>query len=260
MAVHLKALLEKTQILHPSEVEDKTCPVCLEDYLQNPSKEFPRKLPCGHFIGTECLLLWASSQTHATSINCPWCMRPIVHPIDAQYLQTVISAYVEAGVEQLAAKIAAKSERAITAVDRALLEHRLELLSLAIVLALPRMYFDTIYALIPLRMLLMCVELAIERNLDRHPRHGMVLMGLGLCLGSVYETRLGHFLIRCGRSPFKAAITGAYSNHTRLVLGVALVVFLAQAAWKHSATDIIAAEALWHFFGCSLHYYLPAWG
>lgn len=43
MAVHLMALLEKTKLLHPNEVEDQTCPICYEDYLKDNSQELPRK-------------------------------------------------------------------------------------------------------------------------------------------------------------------------------------------------------------------------
>ena len=156
MAVHLKALLDKTQLIQPNEVENQTCPVRYEDYLHPPSREFPRKLPCGRVIGAECLLLWASSQNHATSINCPWCTHPITHSIDTQYLQTVVDAYAEAALQHIAAQI----ERAIIAVDRALTHGRWRLLSLAVVFLSLGAYFDNSVACLPLGFLYVCTSLA----------------------------------------------------------------------------------------------------
>ena len=252
MAVNLKALLDKTQLLLPNEVENQTCPVCYEDYLHTSSKEFPRKLPCGHLIGTECLLLWASSQTHATSINCPWCMHPIIHPIDRQYIETLISTYIEAALDQLAVQI----ERAITAVDRGLLEDRERLLSLAVLLALPKLYFDSSFALLPLEFLCACVSMAMKRSLEAHPRHGMLLIALGFCLGTYYDRNLGHDLIRLGKAPFSAAMSDFYSTNTLLVLGVAIIVFLAGMLSKHPAGLMIGYEAVVQFIACLLHYFL----
>lgn len=178
-------------------------------------------------------------------------MHPIIHPIDMQYIQTVISAYAEAALEQLPALI----ERAITVIDRGLIEHRGRLLSLAVVLALPRVYFESSFALVPLGILLTGVEAAMKGSLEGHPRHGSLLIALGFCLGTVYDERLGLYLIRCGKVPFNAALSGIYSSNTRLVLGVAIIVFLASAFWEHPAGVMISCEAVAQFMGCLWHYF-----
>ncbi|KAF6221574.1 hypothetical protein HO133_002430 [Letharia lupina] len=239
MAVHLKALLEKTQLIQPNEVENQICPVCYEDYLQPPSREFPRKLPCGHVIGTECLLLWASSQTHATSINCPWCTHPITHSIDTQYLRTVIDAYAEAALQHIAAQI----ERAIVAVDRALTHGCWSLLSLAVVFLSLGLYFDGFFDCLPLGFLYVCTGLAVKCCLTSYPRLGVALMVLGFYVGTFVDSDLGHVLLRYGKAPFHAAIARAYFDHTRLVLGLSVTLLVAQAAWGNPIGQVIAFKA-----------------
>ena len=145
MAVRLKAVLDKTQLLQPHDVEDHTCPVCYEVYLQDSLREFLRKLPCSHVIGAECLLLWASTQTHATSLNRPWCTKLIIHSVDTQNLKTLVYAYAEAAPGRIAAQI----ERSIRAVDRGLMERRKSFLSLAGFLGLLRLSFDSYIAWLP---------------------------------------------------------------------------------------------------------------
>ncbi len=256
MAVHLKALLEKTQLLQPREVEDKTCHICYEDYLQGSSREFPRKLPCGHIIGTECLLLWASSQTHATSVNCPWCMDPIIHSVDAQYLQTVISAYVEAKVEQVVQHIAARVARAAKAVDRALTESRSRLLALAIVLYLLGVSFDNFFAWFPFQFLYVCIRDAIRHRLEGHHRRGVIVMALGFCVGTWLHKKFGHMLFSLGIAPFSLDIGAAYTSHTRLVLGLTLTMFVTLSLWIHPAAEFMGVQAGVHFLCCLTHYFI----
>lgn len=161
MAVHIKALLEATELLLPNEVENRTCLICYEDYLCDPSREYPRKLSCGHVIGTECLLLWASSQTHATSTNCPWCRRRIVDPIYTQGLHAKVFAYAEAALQLFAAQI----ERAVIAVDRVHSEWPWSSLHLAVVLNMVGQYFGTCIARLPFAVLLMFAGTVFQRRL-----------------------------------------------------------------------------------------------
>lgn len=256
MAVHLKTLLEKTQLLQPREVEDKTCHICYEDYLQGSSREFPRKLPCGHVIGTECLLLWTSSQTHATSVNCPWCTHPIIHSADAQYLQTVISAYVEAKLEQVVQHIASGVARAAKAVDRALTESRSRLLALAIVLYLLGVSFDNFLAWFPFKFLYVCIRDAIRHRLEGHHHRGVIVMVLGFCVGTWFHETVGHRLFNLGTIPFNAAIVAAYRSHTRLVLGLTLTMFVTLSFWTHPAAVFMGVQAGVHFFCCLIYYYI----
>lgn len=248
MAVHLKALLQRTQVLHPNEVEDQTCAVCLHDYLQDSSRELPRRLPCGHLIGTECLFLWASSHPNATSIDCPWCRRPIIHSINARYLRTAISAYAEAALQQVVVHLG----RAFGAVGRGFTDSGWSWVSLAIVVLSGR-YFNSSFAWLPSWFLYLCLSVAVERCVRGRRRLGAVLVLIGYCLGTFYHPDLGRELIRRGKGPFGGAIGRAYSDYTWLVLGSALGVCLVHVVWQHPATLMIADQALDEFIGCALN-------
>ena len=202
MAVDLKALLEGTQVLHPHEVEDKTCPVCLEDYLQGPSRELPRKLPCGHLIGTECLSVWASSQNRVASTKCPWCRQRIINP------------------EQ--------HKRATKAAERELVELCAHLLSCAPAFALRVAFFGDHFAPLPLAFVYVSASIVIQRWLKAHVRLGMLSLILGFCVWTFIDDDLGYVLMMYGKAPFEAAILRAYRDHTWTLLGLSLAAVLPQ--------------------------------
>ena len=202
MAVNLKALLEKTKLLHPTEVEDKTCPVCLEDYLQGPSRELPRKLPCGHFIGSECLSVWATSQTHVTFTRCPWCRQQIIKPV--------------------------RRKRAASAVNREHLEYGSCLIDLALLLASRVTYYVNPLTWLLLGLLYVYTSTAIKRQVSVHPRLGMMLLVLGFYIGTFSDESIGCLLIKYGKAPFKTTILRVYKNHTWAVLSLSLAVVCIQ--------------------------------
>ena len=198
MAVNLKALLEKTQLLHPTEVEDKACIVCSEDYLQGPSREWPRKLPCGHLIGSECLSVLASAQTRVTSTKCPWCRQRIIN------------------------------KRAARAVNREHVEYGSRLLDLAFLLASPVTYHANPLAWILLRFLYVYTSTAVKRRVYVHPRLGIMSLVLGFYIGILSGEDICFLLIKYGKAPFETTILRVYKNHTWDVLGLSLAVVCVQ--------------------------------
>ncbi len=243
MAVPLKTLLNKTQLLHPDEIEDKTCPVCLEDYLQDHSREFPRKLPCGHLIGTECLLSWASSQAHAASINCPWCTRAIIHTADERCLRKAAIAYVRVVFRRFAERIQGVHD----VLHR---QHWSVLVFADIVSSLGWRYFESYVVLFPFVWMGVHARVAIEHRLESSPRFGIVLMVLGFCVGTFCDKRVGRSLISCGESPFEVVIYRAYRDRMWLVLGLSVAGLAVQAFWEHPAMEMIKGAALRHFIFC----------
>lgn len=187
MAVNLKALLETTQLLHPNEVEDQTCPICYDDFLQDQSREFPRKLPCGHIIGTECLLLLASAQRGTTSIKCPWCTKPIIDSLGAEQIIADIISYAETAVDQAIEQI----ENWAAAMDLVFDEQKLEVVVATILLVVLGAYFDTDLAWLPLHTLYCCVMLTTRHHLIGHRRLGLIFYGIGFCVGETVHRDLG---------------------------------------------------------------------
>ena len=161
----------------------------------------------------------------------------------------VISAYVEAAFQQVVAQI----ERAIMAVDRALIERRSHLLNFASVLILSAVYFEIPYATLPYAFLLLCVMIAIKRRLIGYPRRGVALIVLGFCVGTFFSGPLGIILVDCGTAPFNAAIVRVYSRHTRLVLGLTLMVLVVQVILNHPAGKMVTNEAAAQLVACSVY-------
>lgn len=164
----------------------------------------------------------------------------------------VISAYVETALEQISVQF----ERAIAAVEHGLTEDPPDLVTTAILLALPGMYFDTVLAWLPMELLLFCVRIANERRLVTLPRLGAALMALGLCVGTVFDRNLGVTLLRYGKVPFDAAIVRFCSDHPRLVSGLTLVLIVAEAVLKLPAVGMLAVEAAGYLVGCLVLYVL----
>lgn len=62
----------------PVDKIDRTCSICLQEYMVGREGEVALKLPCGHLFGARCLLTFFASQTSDTdyyrsSCNCPMC-------------------------------------------------------------------------------------------------------------------------------------------------------------------------------------------
>lgn len=244
--INLKALLDTTQLLQPTEVEDKSCSVCLENYLQGTSPELPRKLPCGHLIGTECLLTWASSHSRAISIRCPWCRKRIVHAADhavkKQCPAMVVWAYVKAVFQHLVMNI----RIIISAVDRALME-RLVIL-LAVLGFLLKNWLPWLFAV----ALFMCI-IANEHRLTAHQYLGILSLVLGFCVGNFWNKLIGSVLMRCGRVPFEAAILRVYKDHTWAVSVLSLAVYLVHAGLEEPAGRMVTSQAFVTFVDCVLY-------
>ncbi len=256
MAVQLNTLLKQTQVLHPNEIEDKTCPVCLEDYLKDDSREFPRKLPCGHFIGTECLLTWASSRAHAASIDCPWCTRPIVHSTAERRLKEAVIAYARVVFLRYVERV----HRVHGILDRL---HWSMLVFTGVVSVMGCRYFESCVAWFPFECLRAHARVAIEDRLKPRPRFGIGLMVLGFCIGTFLDRDLGRSMIDCGQAPFEGAVTRAYGDRALVVLGLSLVVLAGvaiQGSWEYRASQMIILEALKHFVCCLVYQGLRIFG
>lgn len=251
MAVHLMALLEKTKLLHPNEVEDQTCPICYEDYLKDNSQELPRKLPCGHTIGTECLLIYASLKSRATSIDCPWCKQRIVSSINAQFLKTVLLANANAALQQINTHFA----RGFSVFERVVTERPAHLLVTNLCLVTPVVYFNNPIAWFPFTCLTECTTLCMLLRPANHPRLGMVSLVLGFYVGAFFNPSVGSAMIQYGKASFGTGVLRAYANHPWLVMGLALVFFVLQAGWRHPVRALIAYEAGGEFMHC-LGYYM----
>lgn len=247
MAVDLKALLKKTKLLQPNEVEDQTCHVCCDDYLKDLSQELPRRLPCGHIIGTECLLQWASSQAHATAINCPWCMRPIIKSMPAQVnqpaqiIQPPMPAHAETAFERIVAPLLKgihDDARELTT------EHLLGVLTLVFVLLLPAMYSHNLLTVPPSAGLCYYMECVIQCRLEARPYGGMLSIIYGLCVETFVDTYISRDFLCLGKATVYYTMMEARAKHGRLRFLVVLAVFVAQAALGHVASTMIAIEAI----------------
>ncbi len=62
-----------------AELDDSTCQICLHDSLGVRGTEHPVKLRCGHILGLNCLLNWASTD-NASRALCPLCRTPFLTP------------------------------------------------------------------------------------------------------------------------------------------------------------------------------------
>ena len=164
----------------------------------------------------------------------------------------MIIAYINSALDQTAIQL----ERATSAVDRALMEHRAGLLALAFVLMIPGACFNSRIAWTPLGLLLAFASIAIKRRLAAHPRRALALVILGYLVGIFLDKRTGRIILGFGEQPLAHRIARVYRDHTRIVLGVAMTVLVVIFALGYSTEGFIAMEASAHFIGCLVHKYI----
>ena len=249
MAVNLKALLETTQLLHPNEVQDQTCPVCYDDYLQDQSRELPRKLPCGHIIGTECLLQWASAQDGTTAIRCPWCTKPFINSLGAEQFLATIMAYTDTRVEQVFEQI----ENQVAAMDLVFEEQKLEVVGVTILLVALGAYFDTALAWLPLYILALYVTFTTAPRLVGHRRLGLLWIGIGCCVGESVERDLGLVLVHFGGFAYRDSILRFYLDHPWLVLGGTFGIFMVLRSLNYPDGGMMETELVLQFVWCGVY-------
>ncbi len=100
----------------------------------------------------------------------------------------------------------------------------------------------------------------MQHRVATRPRFGIVLMVLGLCVGTCWDDQVGRLLIRCGEAPFRNAITRAYRERVLMVLGLSLVGVVVQAIWGHPASYIIMGEAVQHLVFCLAYQWWRIYG
>ena len=147
-------------------------------------------------------------------------------------------------------------ERAISAVDTALMEHVWGSLAFGCVVVLLALYSHHFLVMMLIGYLLALVHLAMERRLENHPRYGAVIMALGLFVAAFLDQGFGRVLIRIGRRPINDAVFEAYRDHGWDVLIASLTVFLVFSSVEQPGLDVIAFEAKRHAIGCSAYHIL----
>ncbi|KAI4189574.1 MAG: hypothetical protein L6R41_001370 [Letrouitia leprolyta] len=60
-----------------AELDDHRCAFCQDDSLGPKGTEKPAKLPCGHFLGMSCLMIWILKQVDdgSSKTYCPFCAK-----------------------------------------------------------------------------------------------------------------------------------------------------------------------------------------
>lgn len=248
MAVDPKTLLEKTQIINLRETEDKTCPICYEDYLENSSSELPRKLPCGHTLGTECLLLWASSRANTSSVICPICTKPIVYATGVQYIRYATLEYAEEAFVRACLQIT----RLYTAVDKTLGSRPFFMIFLTVISCIPNLYFNNVFTVLPPVTILLCISGSIENRLATHRYRDLskLLLIAAFLVGAFLSNNLGRLIFYHAIYPFKGMLRGLYVQHdiTIVVLTLSVVVALQDT---RSSIDRMVVDAVEHcVFDC----------
>ncbi|KAL9639279.1 MAG: hypothetical protein Q9164_001025 [Protoblastenia rupestris] len=74
---HMKQILH-VGLVDRMEPDNRTCFICLEQYLSGDSPEFPITLRCGHTIGAQCFWTWFAPWTRQHHGSCPICRANIV--------------------------------------------------------------------------------------------------------------------------------------------------------------------------------------
>lgn len=139
------------------------------------------------------------------------------------------------------------------AADRALSENKCALLALVFLLALPALYFDNRYAKLPFRLLSIIVGNALMRRLKPHPRYGIVLMFLGLCVGIFFNRIVGRVLFRMGSAPFIDVIQRAFAERFWLCLGTAFGVLLLRRVPRVPGLRVVVNEVVMQAIGTLWH-------
>ena len=278
MAIELKSFLQKTTLLHPTDLdlaEDKSCPVCLEPYFQSPSIESPRRLPCGHVLGTECLLIWAAQHANTEEgFKCPWCRRLVIES-DRERAGDLDIDVGGRNVRGPAMRFLRWVGDGMGVDDGiwAVAQHWLGLLRFQVfgVAALAAYYFSydknpwvALPSLVALSLALSSVDDAAvvpdHRRINVVARRrflGALLMLLGLCVGMAGDRWLGHTLLVVGRKPYDKTIIKAYGEHKWKVLLGAVVVLGVLAAVPLPGRRMIALEATAHIVRCLMNPIVP---
>ncbi|KAL8672051.1 MAG: hypothetical protein Q9168_003478 [Polycauliona sp. 1 TL-2023] len=67
-----------------ANLEDHTCYICKEDYLEGAAGETPVKLRCGHALGLNCLTTWVFQEIHQglenDTLECSLCRKSLRNP------------------------------------------------------------------------------------------------------------------------------------------------------------------------------------
>ncbi|KAM0794370.1 hypothetical protein BDR22DRAFT_895221 [Usnea florida] len=251
MAVSLNALLENTQLLHPNEVEDQTCPICFDDYLQDQSRELPRRLPCGHIVGTECLLQWASAQNGTSAIKCPRCTQPVIDPPGArQFLEIVVSL-----VDVMDEQVGALMHWLYITLDRAFEEQKVAVLVATSLLVLLGAHFNTFLAWYPLYILYVYAVITLKDRLLDHRYLGLFFIALGFCVGEFVKVRrdLGINLMAFGHVAYRDDILRIYKDHRWIMLGGTFGGFMVLQELNYPEGGPVGDVLVLHFVGCLMN-------
>ena len=258
MAVDPKTLLEKTQIINLSETEDKTCPICYEDYLENSSSELPRKLPCGHTLGTECLLLWASSRANTSSVNCPICTKPIAYATGLQYIGYATLEYAEEALVRFFSQIA----RLYTAVDKTLGSRPFFMIFLMVISATPSLYFKNNLALVPCAILYVFMSGSTKNRLASHRYRDLskLLLIVAFLVGAFLDTGLGRLIFYHAVFPFRSTLKNIYVQHDITIVVLTLGVVVALEDTRHAIGRMVLDAVEHCVVDCELEALMDALG
>ena len=270
MALNLKSLLRKTTLLHPSSLDlaDKSCPVCLETYLQDASNEFPRRLPCGHVLGTECLLIWAADQASTKEgVKCPWCRKVVVNGVKGKKGHFEINAEGGdfgardgegvGGGEGVSGALEHWVIVLLTLLTGGVEHWVMTFLSLlgGRVVALALLFYhrhdEWPLALLEGFLLVLGLGGAVMVRIDKHPGYGAVLVVLGLCVGPWCGWWwLGTGLLELGKVPLGIKMAKAYEMHLWKMLAGAIALQWILAGAEGPGGRMMKLEAKIQMLGC----------
>ena len=82
----LQEILSKLAVPAFSELGHvPNCSICNDAFLTGSSPEMPMKLPCGHILGSQCLLKWLSPLSSSGNNTCPFCR---VAVLESQFVES----------------------------------------------------------------------------------------------------------------------------------------------------------------------------
>ena len=251
MAFDPKTLLEKTQIINLSETEDETCPICYEDYLENSSSELPRKLPCGHTLSTECLLLWASSRANTSSVNCPICTKPIVYATGVQYIRYATLEYAEEVYVRAWIQVA----RLYAAVDRTLGLRPFFMIFLTAISGIPHLYFEHVLTSIPLAILVLFMSASTKNRLATHRYRDLskLLLIVAFRVGTFLNFDLGRHIFCHAVFPFQSTLRKLYVQHDSTIFVLTLGVVVALGDTRSSIGRMVVDAVKHCVFDCETY-------
>lgn len=258
MAVDPQTLLEKTQIINLSETEDKTCPICYEDYLEKSSSELPRKLPCGHILGTECLLLWASSRAKTSSVNCPICTKPIVYATGVHYVLHATSEYVE----EVLVRAWSQGARLYTAVDKTLGSRPFFMLILTVTPGIPGLYFENVFTWLPPITLSLFISASTRNRLATHRYRDLrkLLLVVAFLVGTFLDTSIAGVIFFHAIFAFTSMLQKHYVQHDTTVVILAIFAGLALEDARYPIWRMIVDAVEWCIVDCEWSALMDALG